>query len=350
MLLTLTCIHASDLKHTGSQGGDAQLNTFNKKHTSSGNTQILRTPRDGQIMETSRPPAGGPRAQSSPLGATGSINILAGFAGKSRVLVISAPGDSDVYYRLMMSSLKPDVYCDMADRHMQQIIIFHGKGKMGGKVRRVGGQGSLVEEPLDPALVPRLMGLLKLEDGKFGMVLLRKTLQVEERYPHPVQLEAIYEAVDRTPMRRLEKARQKGFVQKCKTAGVEGRVVQITPTISKTLTTTPLPTSTSDAAVTSSPTPASTGKGERDPQTPTADQPHAGRRKKMDRPVKAVKKTPVGRKKHTKVIEMKRTASVSAVDQAANPKKTLESFLSYFQGRRRLVVRIVAVRRIETDI
>ncbi|RXN24890.1 coiled-coil domain-containing 80-like protein [Labeo rohita] len=109
---------------------------------------------------------------------------------------------------------------------MQQIIMFHEKGKMGGKVRRVSNQGSLVEEPLDPGLVPRLMGFLKLEDGKFGMVLLRKTLQVEERYPYPVQLEAIYEAIDQAPMRRLEKARQKGFVQKCKTAGVEGQVVQ----------------------------------------------------------------------------------------------------------------------------
>lgn len=228
ILLTLAWIQASDLKYAGSEGGNAQLqsNSFAKKHTRF--THILRKP---QNMESSRPPARRgqrPEAifQSSPTGTTSSINILAGFAGKKRVLVISAPSDSDVYYRLMMSLLKPDVYCEMADRHMQQIIMFHEKGKMGGKVRRVGNQGSLAEEPLDPALVPRLMGFLKLEDGKFGMVLLRKTLQVEERYPYPVQLEAIYEAIDQTPMRRLEKARQKGFVQKCKSAGVEGRVVQ----------------------------------------------------------------------------------------------------------------------------
>lgn len=56
------------------------------------------------------------------------------------------------------------------------------------------------------------------------MVLLKKTLQVEERYPYPVRLEAMYEVIDQSPMRRLEKLRQKGFVQKCKGAGVEGQV------------------------------------------------------------------------------------------------------------------------------
>ncbi|KAK7882325.1 hypothetical protein WMY93_028499 [Mugilogobius chulae] len=65
-----------------------------------------------------------------------------------------------------------------------------------------------------------------MEKGKFGMVLLRKTLQVEERYPYPVRLEAMYEVIDQSPVRRVEKMRQKGFVQKCKGAGVEGQVEQ----------------------------------------------------------------------------------------------------------------------------
>lgn len=56
------------------------------------------------------------------------------------------------------------------------------------------------------------------------MVLLKKTLQVEERYPYPVRLEAMYEVIDQSPMRKLEKLRQKGFIQKCKGAGVEGQV------------------------------------------------------------------------------------------------------------------------------
>ncbi|KAJ8350371.1 hypothetical protein SKAU_G00255010 [Synaphobranchus kaupii] len=165
------------------------------------------------------------RLARMPSGA-GSPNLLASFAGKNRVLVISAPNDSDGYYRLMMSLLKPDVYCELAERHVQQIVMFHQEGELGGKVRRITNEGKVMEEPLDTALIPRLMNVLKLEKGKFGMVLLRKTLQVEERYPYPVRLEAMYEVIDQTPMRRLEKTRQKGFVHKCKGAGVEGQVVE----------------------------------------------------------------------------------------------------------------------------
>ncbi|KAI9519079.1 Coiled-coil domain-containing protein 80, partial [Dissostichus eleginoides] len=167
----------------------------------------------------------GPSSQSS-----GSPNLLATFAGKNRVLVISAPHESDGYYRMMMSLLKSDVYCELAERHVHQVVIFHQEGEMGGKVRRITKEGKVMEEPLDTALIPRLMSFLKLEKGKFGIVLLKKTLQVEERYPYPVRLEAIYEAIDQAPARKNEKLRQKGFVQKCKAAGVEGQVEEGTLT------------------------------------------------------------------------------------------------------------------------
>nr|XP_057938879.1 coiled-coil domain-containing protein 80 [Doryrhamphus excisus] len=175
---------------------------------------------------------GGARARVTrmPTGA-GSPNLLASFAGKNRVLVISAPHESDGYYRLMMSLLKADVYCELAERHVQQIVMFHQEGEMGGKVRRITTEGKVMEEQLDVTLIPRLMSFLKLEKGKFGMVLLKKTLQVEERYPYPVRLEAMYEVIDQAPMRRLEKLRQKGFVQKCKGAGVEGQVEEGTLTV-----------------------------------------------------------------------------------------------------------------------
>lgn len=176
--------------------------------------------------DTNAPRQSSPSSHVRSSNRTSAINILARFAGKNRVLVISAPHESDGYYRLMMSLLKPDVYCQMADRHMQQIIMFHGKEEMGGKVRRVNNDGSIVEEQLDSALVGRLMSFLKLEEGKFGMVLLRKTLQVEERYPYPVQLEAVYEIIDQTPMRKYEKIRQKGFVERCRASGMQGKVVQ----------------------------------------------------------------------------------------------------------------------------
>ncbi|KAJ6662250.1 hypothetical protein lerEdw1_012413 [Lerista edwardsae] len=160
-----------------------------------------------------------PSGSSSP-------NILASFAGKNRVWIISAPHASDGYYRLMMSLLKNDVYCELAERHVQQIILFHEEREEGGKIRKISTEGKILEQPLDPGLIPKLMTFLKLEKGKFGMVLLKKTLQVEERYPYPVRLEAIYEVIDQSPIRKIEKIRQKGFIQKCKAAGVEGQVVE----------------------------------------------------------------------------------------------------------------------------
>ncbi|NWI66033.1 CCD80 protein, partial [Todus mexicanus] len=160
-----------------------------------------------------------PSGSSSP-------NVLASFAGKNRVWVISAPHASEGYYRLMMSLLKNDVYCELAERHIQQIVLFHEEGEEGGKVRRITNEGKILEQPLDPALIPKLMSFLKLEKGKFGMVLLKKTLQVEERYPYPVRLEAMYEVIDQSPIRKIEKMRQKGFIQTCKAAGVEGQVVE----------------------------------------------------------------------------------------------------------------------------
>ncbi|EMP33692.1 Coiled-coil domain-containing protein 80 [Chelonia mydas] len=160
-----------------------------------------------------------PSGSSSP-------NVLASFAGKNRVWVISAPHASEGYYRLMMSLLKSDVYCELAERHIQQIVLFHEEGEEGGKVRRITSEGKILEQPLDPSLIPKLMSFLKLEKGKFGMVLLKKTLQVEERYPYPVRLEAMYEVIDQSPIRKIEKMRQKGFIQKCKAARVEGQVVE----------------------------------------------------------------------------------------------------------------------------
>ncbi|XP_043105464.1 coiled-coil domain-containing protein 80 [Puntigrus tetrazona] len=174
--------------------------------------------------------APGARARVSRMpSSAGSPNLLASFAGKNRLLVISAPHDSDGYYRLMMSLLKPDVYCELAERHVHQIVMFHQEGELGGKIRRITNEGKVMEEPLDTTIIPRLINFLKLEKGKFGMVLLKKTLQVEERYPYPVRLEAMYEVIDQSPIRKMEKVRQKGFVQKCKGAGVEGQVVEGVP-------------------------------------------------------------------------------------------------------------------------
>ncbi|XP_022057194.2 coiled-coil domain-containing protein 80 [Acanthochromis polyacanthus] len=198
-----------------------------------GGTGQIGLPRQAELLQDEGTPGARARVTRMP-SSSGSPNLLASFAGKNRVLVISAPHDSDGYYRLMMSLLKPDVYCELAERHVHQIVMFHQEGEMGGRVRRITTEGKVMEEPLDTALIPRLMSFLKLEKGKFGMVLLKKTLQVEERYPYPVRLEAMYEVIDQSPMRKLEKLRQKGFVQKCKAAGVEGQVEEGTLSVPDT--------------------------------------------------------------------------------------------------------------------
>lgn len=122
-------------------------------------------PRPASMLQDEGTPGARARVPRMP-NTAGSQNLLASFAGKNRVLVISAPHDSDGYYRLMMSLLKPDVYCELAERHVHQIIMFHQEGEMGGKVRRITTEGKVMEEPLDTGLIPRLMSVLKLEKGK----------------------------------------------------------------------------------------------------------------------------------------------------------------------------------------
>lgn len=124
-------------------------------------------PRQMPMQQDEGTPGARARVTRMPSSA-GSPNLLASFAGKNRVLVISAPHDSDGYYRLMMSLLKPDVYCELAERHVHQIVMFHQEGELGGKVRRITQEGKVMEEPLDTALIPRLMSFLKLEKGKEG--------------------------------------------------------------------------------------------------------------------------------------------------------------------------------------
>lgn len=131
-----------------------------------GAVQQVRRP-EGQVAGPGRQLGSLRQANANrmPQGA-GAPNLLASFAGKNRILVITAPSESEGYYRLMMSLLKPDVYCELAERHVNQIVMFHQEGEMGAKVRRITTEGKVVEEPLDSALIPRLMSFLKMEKGK----------------------------------------------------------------------------------------------------------------------------------------------------------------------------------------
>ena len=136
-------------------------------------------PRQNAMVQDEATPQG-PRQRFSrmPSGSS-SPNLLASFAGKNRVLVISAPHESDGYYRMMMSLLKPDVYCELAERHVHQVVIFHQEGEMGGKVRRVTPEGKVMEEPLDTGLIPRLMTFLKLEKGKMIKLITFRSLHAD---------------------------------------------------------------------------------------------------------------------------------------------------------------------------
>lgn len=142
-----------------------------------GGTGQIGLPSKPTMLQDEGTPGARARVTRMPSSA-GSPNLLASFAGKNRVLVISAPHDSDGYYRLMMSLLKPDVYCELAERHVHQIVMFHQEGEMGGKVRRITTEGKVMEEPLDTALIPRLMSFLKLEKGKNVFGVLREFLHV----------------------------------------------------------------------------------------------------------------------------------------------------------------------------
>lgn len=174
--------------HSFKKAGDLQYNEDASIYTRTGTVKDKRAesqglvprrqvgqiglPRQAEIMQDEGTPGARARVTRMPNN-VGSPNLLASFAGKNRVLVITAPHDSDGYYRLMMSLLKPDVYCELAERHVHQIIMFHQEGEMGGKVRRITTEGKVMEELLDTALIPRLMSFLKLEKGKGRVLYLR---------------------------------------------------------------------------------------------------------------------------------------------------------------------------------
>lgn len=155
------------------KGGEVQADESARVSAGTGAVQTVRARGQGLVpgrrgagQANIQQDEGAPGARTRGPSGAGSPNLLASFAGKNRVLVISAPHESDGYFRLMMSLLKPDVYCELAERHVHQIVLFHQEGETGGKVRRITAEGKVMEEPLDTALIPRLMSFLKLEKGK----------------------------------------------------------------------------------------------------------------------------------------------------------------------------------------
>lgn len=46
------------------------------------------------------------------------------------------------------------------------------------------------------------------------MLILRKNMHVSERFPYPVRVEAVLEAIDQFPQRKLEKMTRRGSNQR----------------------------------------------------------------------------------------------------------------------------------------
>ncbi|XP_032874373.1 coiled-coil domain-containing protein 80-like isoform X2 [Amblyraja radiata] len=151
-----------------------------------------------------------PAASSGPLGR---------HFGKSRLLVISAPGPLDTSYRLMERQVdlgKGALRCDLALRDLLVMVLFQGTRPTQGKLLRVSKEGKVLEEKLGPEEVEQVTRKLSLEASQFGMVLLRKSLHVYERFPYAVRVEAVMEAVDQMPLRKLESMTRRAQKLKCK--------------------------------------------------------------------------------------------------------------------------------------
>ncbi|KAK1788352.1 hypothetical protein P4O66_016797 [Electrophorus voltai] len=144
-------------------------------------------------------------------------DFLSDFAGKKRLWVITAPSHSDNYLHMMEKQIQESegLNCRLAERDTLIVIIIQN-AMMEGKIQHTTMQGRATEEAMDSDMVTKLLHYLELEHQTFSMLILKKNLKVSEKFPYPVRVEAILEAIDQLPMRKLEKVTRKGSHQKCK--------------------------------------------------------------------------------------------------------------------------------------
>ncbi|XP_026855172.2 coiled-coil domain-containing protein 80 [Electrophorus electricus] len=182
-----------------------------------------RTSMNRQQPEVRDEPAG-PREQAGAEQAgeresTGALetDFLSDFAGKKRLWVITAPSHSDNYLHMMEKQIQESegLNCRLAERDTLIVIIIQN-AMMEGKIQHTTMQGRATEEAMDSDMVTKLLHYLELEHQTFSMLILKKNLKVSEKFPYPVRVEAILEAIDQLPMRKLEKVTRKGSHQKCK--------------------------------------------------------------------------------------------------------------------------------------
>ncbi|XP_069739761.1 coiled-coil domain-containing protein 80-like isoform X3 [Narcine bancroftii] len=142
---------------------------------------------------------------------------LARHFGKARLLVIAAPGPWDASYRLMQQQLDLSdaaLRCELARRDLQVLLLFQSTRPSQGKWVRVSRDGEAVQEKLRAEGAKQLVRTLAL-DARFAMVLLKKSLQVFERFPYAVRMEAVLDAVDQMPLRKVESLTRRTSQLKC---------------------------------------------------------------------------------------------------------------------------------------
>ncbi|XP_043941572.1 coiled-coil domain-containing protein 80-like [Protopterus annectens] len=154
------------------------------------------------------------------------LDFLADFAGKKRLWIIAAPDEANHYYKMMEKHIKEAqgtlLNCQLAERDVYILTIFHG-AVMEGKLQKISKDGIMVQEAINQDIIPQLMNVLLLEYGKFEMIVMKKNLQVSERFPYPVRTEAVLETIDQFPLRKIEKVARRRFLQKCKKPGKRHR-------------------------------------------------------------------------------------------------------------------------------
>ncbi|XP_065142834.1 coiled-coil domain-containing protein 80 [Paramisgurnus dabryanus] len=144
-------------------------------------------------------------------------DFLADFAGKKRLWVITAPSHSDNYLRMMEKQIQESegLNCRLAERDTLILTIIQN-AMMEGKIQRTSLHGEATVEPIDSEMVTKFLHYLELQDPTFSMLILKKNMRISERFPYPVRVEAILEAIDQLPVRKLEKVARKGLPIKCK--------------------------------------------------------------------------------------------------------------------------------------
>ncbi|XP_032803528.2 uncharacterized protein LOC116939374 [Petromyzon marinus] len=172
------------------------------------------------LITTTRLP---PVCLSAPV-STAAAGYLAQLAGRERLLVLVAPDPRDRSFQAMMSLLSRDAYCELSERQVRLLLVVVAPapggvagGALNATLRRVSHTGRPLDEPL-PASAPvrAALAAMRLDPRRFGMALLRKTLQVERRLVTPVRFQSLLRAIDVMPARRRERLGRRGWAQRCR--------------------------------------------------------------------------------------------------------------------------------------